>query len=141
MKEHLSPAAGLASRARVVIGLGCLLGAFAAGPASAAVGHSGRASAPGGVSEYAVKRSCPATAHGARCLAARLVPVSGRGGLPSARIAGGSAEAGGGAAESRSECESTHKKPVVEGCDGLTPEELWSATGEPEATAPIASQP
>ncbi len=127
MTEHVSPAARLATHARVVFGLGCLMAAFSTAPAGAASRQPVRASArAAGGSEWAVKRSCPATPHGARCLAARLVPVSGREGL-SAGTVGGSAQAA--LAESRAECESTHKKPVVEGCDGLTPQELWSAYG------------
>ena len=133
MKEHVSPAARLAANARVVVGLGCLLTAFAAGPAAAARASS--AAAGGSVSGYAVRHSCPARPHGARCLATRLVPVSGATARSASTVGG---PAGGPAAETRAECESTHKKPVVEGCDGLTPQDLWSAYGLTTTTAGTA---
>lgn len=136
MTEHASPAARLASHARAAIGLGLLLGALTGGTTATAMGSPATASTPPhGVSEYVVKRSCPATPRGARCLAARLVPASGRSArsADAADAAAGSADVP--AAESRSECEKSHKKPVVEGCDGLTPQDLWSAYGLTTTTA------
>ena len=136
--ELVAPASRVASRCRLALGLLCVLTAFTSGAAPAALGRPARTAA-GAVpaSEYALRHSCSAPVRGARCLATRVVAVSSgaRARRPSSGI--GSA-VGAGDAETRAECESTHKHPLQEGCDGLTPQDLWSAYGLTTTTAPSA---
>lgn len=138
VKEQVAPVWRAASRLRVALVLVFVLLVFGSATDTAARAEFASAVAGAGPrAGYALRPSCEASPHGARCLALRVVAASSR-----RRVPGASRDiAGAGGAhdlESRVECENTHKHPVLEGCDGLTPEDLWSAYGLTRTTAPSA---